>query len=269
MHIDSLLNHLKQQHRGGQEGYQLTVDKSWTQGRTLFGGLSAALACQAMENEVSPSHKLRAMNINFVGPLAAGSPFTISVEVLREGKNVAQLSARITQGGHTALVSNACFGIDRPSKLKEVCEDHHGMALPKRPKFIPAIPKVTPKFLGHVDLALDSGNMPFTGSSARHIHGWMRFSRPPMTLSNAHLVCLADAWPPTLLQQLRWPKPASTMSWNLDFTDHTNINGPSDWFAYQGRAVQAHNGYVHEDASIWDKANNRVITSRQVVTVFA
>jgi acyl-CoA thioesterase II len=269
VNIDTLLNSVKQQSETKGDGIILSVDDNWTQGRTLYGGISASLVYQAMREVVDTKKIMRSLNTNFVGPIESENDFHITVEVLREGKNVTQVVGRLIQNNKVAVMSQASFGIARQSKIDVSNNLQHTMDYPLKPSFTPMVPKITPKFLGHFDLAQTKGGLPFTGNKDSDVHGWMRFKNQPNDFSDAHLVALIDIWPPTVLQMLRWPAMVSTMSWNLEFIHpHQKISG-SNWFAYQANTRQAADGYAHTEANIWDKHGTLVAISRQVVAVFA
>ncbi|AWL12078.1 Acyl-CoA hydrolase [Saliniradius amylolyticus] len=263
MHIDELLAQVND-----DQDLSVTVPKSWAQGRTVFGGLSAGLLYQAMKQRVAKDRVLRSLTTNFVGPLLTEQPFTIEVEVLREGKNASQATARAIQDGKVSVVSQACFGVARDSKVKVENQTTHQMEKPRKANFLPQIPKVTPKFFQHMQLAIEEGGIPFTGKKNANYRGWMRFKKPPREVTDAHLIALADAWPPAILQKLRWPAPASTMSWNLDFIHPHSPVDPKEWFAYQVETRQAGDGYAHSEANIWDDKGELVALSRQIIAVF-
>jgi acyl-CoA thioesterase len=247
---------------------QIVVPKSWAQGRTVYGGLSAGVLYAAAKGLVAPERIMRSMSTNFVGPLLAETPFEISVEIVREGKNVSQIQARAIQENKICVVSQICFAQSRESNIKVENNDTHQMGLPSKGNFIPQIPKVTPKFLKHIDLSFEAGGIPFTGRKTSIYQGWMRFKQAPSSFTDAHLVSLIDAWPPPLLQMLKWPAPASTVSWNLEFLHpHSPIN-PTDWLAYQSSTRQAGDGYGHTEANIWDTQGKLIAISRQTVAVF-
>ena len=105
-------------------------------------------------------------------------------------------------------------------------------------------------------------------SKNAHYYGWMRFKKPPADISDVHLITLIDAWPPTLLQMLKWPAPASTVSWNLEFIHPHKPVAPDEWFAYKAETRQAAEGYGHTEANIWDAAGELVAISRQTVAIF-
>lgn len=266
MHFDQLVDSTIESVLSNQ--HNVSVSSKWSQGRTVYGGLSAALLYAAIKHQVSDDRVLRSYNVNFVGPLLVDKPIGFETEVLRQGKNVTQISGRIIQNNNVCVQSQACFGVERPSKVVVSNADTHTMELPKKAKFLPQIPKVTPKFLTNVDLAIVDGGLPFTGRKKSHIDGWMRFKHPVAKITDAHIIALIDAWPPTVLQMLKWPAPASTMSWNIEFIHPHSPIAPTDWLAYQAKTRQAAGGYAHTEANIWDQQGELIAISRQAVTVF-
>lgn len=269
MHIDTLLNSVKQQAKSNLKVITLSVASSWSQGRTLYGGISASILYQAMREAVSPEKVMRSLNTNFIGPIEPDSEFSITVEVLREGKNVTQVVAHLVQDNKVAVMSQASFGIARPSQIIVSNDLHHKMDYPQESDFSPQNSNGIPKFLRHFDLTQTKGGLPFTGKKDSDVHGWMRFNEKPSDFYDAHLVALIDIWPPTVLQMLDLPAMASTMSWNLEFIHPHQKSSGSDWFAYQAETRQAADGYAHTEANIFDKYGTLVAISRQVVAVFA
>jgi acyl-CoA thioesterase II len=266
MDFDALIE-IAKTHRQ-QENLSMTIPKDWSQGRTVFGGLSAALLYAAASEYVDSDRYLRSMTTNFVGPLVSEQAFNIQIEIVREGKNISQLLARAVQEGKNCVMIQFCFAKARESKTFVVNPEEHHLSLPKKANFIPQIPKVTPKFLRHYELSIDSGGIPFTGKKSSHYHGWMRFKKAPKAITQAHVISLLDAWPPTLIQQLRWPAPASTVSWNLEFIyPHADV-APNDWFAYKEETRQAADGYGHTEATVWDAHGKVIALSRQTIAVF-
>ncbi|NVK23628.1 MAG: thioesterase family protein [Gammaproteobacteria bacterium] len=249
--------------------YTVTIDKTWTQGRTMFGGISAALCYQAAENLIEDGRAVRSFHVNFIGPLLSNEPITVTAEILRTGKNVTQIVATASQNDRVCSMAQVCFGVKRDSKLLSHAKDQHDMQLPKKGKFIPKIPKIVPEFIQHFDLALDKGNLGFGKSDEAILHGWSRFKKAPQSMSIAYLIALMDAWPPTMFQMLRLPAPASTMSWDVEFIEPELALKPEQWFASETEAVHIRDGYGHEEAKFWDQSGNLIALSRQVVTVFA
>ncbi|MEE4244581.1 MAG: thioesterase family protein [Kangiellaceae bacterium] len=244
------------------------IDNSWSQGRTVFGGLSASLLVHAMYNELTDQRPLRVVNINFIGPLFTDQEAVIEVEHLRDGKNVTHMMARFIQDGNVCVSAQACFAKERQSKVKVECNDRWSGKQASDGKTVPRIPKVTPKFIKHIDLCKLAGGWPFTGSKDSHITGWMKFRETPQQLSHAHIVALIDAWWPAILQMLRWPKPSSTLSWQLELLEPEHQLGAEEWLAYHTETIQAEHGYGHSEAKIYAADGTLIALSRQTDTVF-
>ncbi len=193
MHFDELIAKAK---LCAKTGEHMSIPASWGQGRTVFGGLSASLLYTVMQSHLIGERVLRSLNTNFVGPLLVDVPFTFEVEVLREGKSVSQLSARLVQNGQVAVFQQGCFGADRESKIVVNNNDNHIMPVPDDLPRFPSIEQGAPNYTSHIDLALARGHLPFTASKDSHTWGWMRFKVSPESISDAHLICLVDAWLP-------------------------------------------------------------------------
>lgn len=71
-------------------GWVAVVPDTWAQGRTVFGGLQAALAVRAMRDLVSPTVPLRVLQTSFIAPIAPGD-VRIEASVLRQGKSATQV----------------------------------------------------------------------------------------------------------------------------------------------------------------------------------
>lgn len=260
--FDAVRDHMSE---GGAEHLQISAD--WSQGRTVFGGLSASLGFVAIRTQV-PDRVLRSFSCQFIGPLFTETDFEIEVKVLREGKNATQAIASIHQKGEVVVSCQACFGVPRNSGIEILARDSHDMPLADKPGVIPVIPGVTPEFIGHMDLHVVAGGFPFSGSQHSHTHGFMRLKETPQQITDAHVILLIDAWPPTVAQQLKGPAPVSTMTWQLDMIQES-VEMPADgWLGYQVDARQAHNGYAHTEANIWDSQGRLLALSRQTVAVF-
>lgn len=270
MTVDELLNiePLEQTSDNTWKINGLVIPKTWGQGRTAFGGISAGMLYTAVKQQINDERVLRSFTTNFVGPLMLDTPFSIEVTLLRVGKNVSQFTAHAIQDDKSCVFSQACFGMGRKSAIQVENKDTHDMPAPNKAKFIPQIPKITPKFLRYFDLAIEDGGIPFTRKKTSIYNGFMRFKQPPAQITDAHIITMIDAWPPTLLQMMKLPAPASTVSWNLEFIHPHKPVSPEDWFAYKAHTRQAADGYGHTEATIWDKDNEVIAISRQTVAVF-
>jgi len=268
MNIDELIKLTKNYINGADNKPSLEIDSYWAQGRTVYGGITAALVYTAIKEKVSSDRVLRSFTCNFVGPLIPGQPFDIEVEVLRQGRNATHTVAKAMQDGKVCLLMQACFGVARQSKVRVDNNDMHNLSVPIKAKQLSQTSKTAPKFLQHFDLVTQQGDVPFSASDKSEIQGWMKFSKAPAKLTDAHIIALIDAWPPAVLQMVHEPAPVSTMSWNIEFIYPHHAFSATDWLAYKVHTRQAADGYAHTEANIWDAQGQLIAISRQTVMVF-
>ena len=246
----------------------LTFPTSWCQGRTAFGGVSAAMLLAAAQQKVSHEFRLLSMSTNFIGPLLSETAFNIEIEVLRQGKNSCQILARAIQHDQTCVMAQICFAKHRSSDLsvdnQEICQ-----LKPVNPSFvIPYHSGLSPEFFQHIDLSPQQGAMPFTGADTSHLGGWMKFKIAPNKFSVPHVLALTDAWPPTMLQMFKQAAPASSMSWYIEFLTEPQLDC-TQWLGFEAITHHSSDGYAIEDAKIWSESGELLALSRQTVAIFA
>jgi acyl-CoA thioesterase len=247
-----------------------TVDipEGWTQGRANYGGLVAALLCARMEKLLGAPRVLRSATVSFVGPVATG-PVTLTAELLREGKSVLQLEARMLQNGGVVAAMLASFGAPRTSALKVDAPPAPAFTPPADSLAMPFVAGLTPDFLQHFDLRWAHGDLPFMNSPLAELGGWMRLKEARGKLDYADLFLLIDAWPPALLPMVDGPAPGSSLTWTLEPVQLPAGKTASGWWQYLAKTDYARDGYGHCAAQVWDDAGNLVAISRQTVVVFA
>lgn len=250
---------------------ELAVAADWGQGRTTFGGLSAALALAHIAPQAGDK-TLRSVNVSFCGPLQTGTPFRLLARNLRSGKSVTHLQGEVWQGEGLCTQINACFGSERESGI----EVTHQLLLTGEAgggQRMPYIKGLTPEFTRHIDFSYVEGGLPFSGSKANHIKGWMRFNAgdEQQAMTNAHLLALIDAWPPTLLQKLKAFAPCASVTWSAEMVTplaQLPAMSSTDWLWYEAEIRQAHHGYGHTEARIATADGTLLALSRQLVVVY-
>jgi len=262
MTLDELL------HAATTDESALVIPKHWSQGRTVYGGLSMALAYARMRQRIEPERLLRAINGSFIGPVAFAEPVDIKVEVLREGKSLSQLQATVSQHGKTCSLIQATFGKSLPSEA--VVTDH------PIPEFTTAndqltelyLPGITPDFLENIEVQIAEGDIPCAGSSKRELGGWMRFRNPPAVFTEAHLIAIIDAWPPTTLPMTKTLAPASTVDWQLNLMQPAPVIKPDEYLGYRATIRYSKDGFGYTEACIWNQNNELLALSNQTVLTY-
>ena len=88
-------------------GFAVTVPTDWMQGRTSYGGFSAALALVAAQRLADDLPPLRSATVNFVGPLAG--EVEVRAKVLRRGRNASWISAEVANEAGVGLTATFVF----------------------------------------------------------------------------------------------------------------------------------------------------------------
>ena len=246
----------------------LSFPASWTQGRTAFGGLSAALALQALLLQVEQERALRSFSAQFIGPIAPDEPMTIKTQLIRSGKSSSMMEAIIEQNGQRCFALQALFAKHRDSMVQVPQSTVPVPLNSANQQTVGYIEGVMPQFFQHVDLTLVEGNMPYSNSTTTDLQGWMRFKGQEQDVTWAHAIALIDAWPPAQLQAFSKPAPASSMSWYVECFDLPQVK-PSEWLGLDIKTTQASHGYANETATLVDNQGNVIAKSHQTVALFA
>jgi acyl-CoA thioesterase len=253
--------------RAGPEGG--VIEASWTQGRAAFGGLQATGALRAMAAEVAPDRALRSAMVDFVGPAAPG-PMEVAVTVLRAGRSLTRVEARLSQAGQLCAVVLGAYGTTRPTRLAEPGPVAPEMAGPEGVPEMPYVAGLTPNFTQHFAFRWTGGEVPYSGGSG-HVQGWVRPRNEAGAMHAEMLPALLDAWPPPVLCRSDRPIRGSSVSWMVNVVGTLPEAGvPGDaWWRYEARTVADADGYSDFTARLWDAEGHLVATSRQLFAEFS
>lgn len=248
------------------DGYAVDVPGDWLQGRTAYGGLSAALCLEATLRRSPDLPPLRSAQFAFVGP--ATGTLTIAPTLLRQGKSTSFVGVDLTGEAGIAVRSLLCFGAGRASTL-----DHWAMPAPKvdGPDVCPPFfnSPERPSFSRHFDARLADGARPRTPGADPRMLVWIRHCEASATAPMTRLVALADALPPAAM--VLFPaemRPISTMTWTIDMLGDMPASD-TGWWLIQTIAQTAAVGYSAQDMGVWNDRGEPVAAMRQMVAVFA
>jgi acyl-CoA thioesterase len=244
----------------------ISIGTLWSQGRSAFGGLTAALVLAHIESQEDLTDRdLCTLNIHFCGPTLADEPCEFRHTVLSKGKSVMQVEGQLLQNGEVKTQIVACFGVQRFANLQITPPIK---VFTEKSLQVPFIPKMMPEFVQHLDMKYTSEHMPFSGSSEARVSGWVRFVSAPSVFTDAALVALIDAWPPAVLPMLERVVPSSSITWNIEFLNPRTELAASDYIYYECEAIQAAAGYAHTEAKIFNQDGQLIALSRQMVGIY-
>lgn len=242
-----------------------TTDESWLQGRSLFGGLQAAIAVDAMQRLSADMPPLRTLQATLCAPIS-GPQVRVHARLLRAGKNTVQCAADFMDGETLIASFVGIFGHARESALEQTAPAltpaaEHGTTFP-------FIPNITPAFIQHFEAELLAGHFPFTGGGGSQQQLRLSLKDAQPRAGAAQVLALADFPPPLALSHFRKPVPGSTLTWMLNLVQ-PDLAG----FDLQNWITDVHleagaDGYTHQSVRLYGPDHSLVALSRQCMVVF-
>lgn len=245
------------------EGDRLVIDapRQWSQGRTLYGGMTAALCHEAVRRLSPVSTPLRSAQFLFAGP-AAGS-LTFKVDVLRAGRSSTTLAVDCLSEGAPAARATFAFGADRDTIVADPAPTRRLPA--QAPEDCPTFLDWTGGFHDNFDLRLAEGSPLFSGG-ATDFTVWVKFRDAPGANPTSALLALADALPPAAMTRFPSPAPISTISWTIDLTHPpASLDG---WHLLRSVGDHTQDGYSMQAMELRDEAGTHLASGRQAVAIF-
>ncbi|MBE1158767.1 acyl-CoA thioesterase [Dyella acidiphila] len=240
------------------------ISEDWLQGRSAFGGLQAALAVQVMRELLPGYVPLRSLQVSFIAPVPAGT-VRIAASILRQGKNVIQLEARLLDGDATACMVIGIFGAPRESALRVLPEQPAVEALATQ-HVLRYVPGLLPQFTQHFEARWLQGDIPFTGSkqTAQVVEVALKDDG---VADEAQVIAFADFIPPVALSMLHQPAPGSSLTWMLElFADSRGL--PLTGWRVDALLQAAQYGYTSQQVMLWGPHGEPLALSRQSMVIF-
>ena len=248
-----------------QDGhFTISLPSDWLQGRTAYGGLSAALCLKATLRAFPGLPPLRSAQFSYIGP--ATSVLRVVARVLRQGKSTVFTSADLEGDNGLAARATFCFGSGR-----NLAYDHADVAMPIAPSW-DTCPSYydwpnQPNFMDHFEGRLAAGARPRTPGARPEMLVWLRHRDAEVRDGLVSLLALADALPPAAAVLFREPTPISTMAWSIDMLDAEPAS-PTGWWLVQCAAATVRQGYSVQSTSIWNPDGRPILVARQTIAIY-
>jgi acyl-CoA thioesterase len=241
------------------------VTPDWMQGRTVYGGMSAALCLQAVSNQFPELPALRSAHISFAGPVAGD--VSIATRVLRQGKSASFITADLSSEAGFGTHATFCFGSDRPSSQSQTRFPMPVVPSPDQvgPHFREG--GARPHFTHHFDMRLAAGAPPVSGAQEADICIWLKNIETTGTSLGVALLALGDAPPPAALSLYSQFTPLSTMTWAIDMMT-TDLESPDGWYLAHLKADIVGEGYSAQSMGLWASDGRPILASKQCVALF-
>ncbi len=245
----------------------LSVDESWMQGRSWFGGLQIALALKAARQVTSSDVPIRSIQGIFLAPVAQDEPAMASASALRAGRSVTQVRADVRQGDRSCFQCTAIFGTARDSSVR-VDSARPSTADPERSTRLPFRPGITPNFTQHYELGWTRGEPPFSGAPDAQATILVRPRADNAIYDESEILAITDVIPPPVIALMDSPSPVSTMNCGLELIRPELVYGTRQWLRFEVALHDAHSGYTWQSAHIYSESGILLAISHQSVAVF-
>jgi acyl-CoA thioesterase len=240
-------------------GFRATVPADWMQGRTAYGGLSAALALEAAMRAEADLPPLRSAQIAFIGPLAG--EVTVTAARLRRGRNAAFLQADVA--------SDAGIGMRATFVFMTALQSQAARDAAARAPVPPPAPEAR-LYTGPDEFFTGNFNF-FDHKDGTGPAEWLRWCRlrdragiHPMV----ELMAIGDALPPgafKLVEQRNTP--LSSLNWTINFLTAEPVTDDG-WWLLTANADVAHHGFSSQRMTMWNAAGEPIAEAMQAVAMF-
>lgn len=240
-------------------GFRVTIPADWLQGRTSYGGLSAALALHAAQASDSDLPPLRSALIAFVGPLAG--VVSVTARRLRRGRNAAFVDATIESDAGIGCRATFTFMAAVESRI-----DHDRLVpTPHAPPATDA--KLFEGFPNHFTQNFQFYNLADHAGPAEWLR-WARLRERAELDPEVAFIVIADALPPAALQLTGGPAPVSSLTWMINLIE-PRPETRDGWWLLHTSTDRAASGYSSQRMTIWNADGRPVADAMQGVAVFA
>ncbi|WP_287980613.1 thioesterase family protein [Sphingomonas sp.] len=241
------------------DGWRGTIPETWLQGRTCYGGLSAALALRAAQASDVDLPPLRSALVAFVGPLSG--TVVVRATRLRRGRNAAFVQADVEGEAGLGLRATFVFMAPVPSRVDHRIEAPLPFAVPE-----PGAPTQNGhpavRFSQNFDMVDD-----VAGTGPAEWRRWVRLRDRDGLDPAVELIAVADCLPPAALKLIGGPAPVSSMTWQLNLLD-TPTPPRDGWWLLESATDHARAGTSSQRMAIWSPDGGRIAEQMQSVALF-
>lgn len=241
----------------------LAAPPAWSQGRTLYGGMTAALCHEAARPLIAADVPLRSAQFAFIGP-ASGS-LRLVPAIARQGRSLSVVTVDLFADDALAAKATFLFGAPRDSLIAFDRSAMPAVPPPEECTGLFSDGAGPAGFFDNFDMRFAAGSRLISGGDPEFTL-WVRFRDAQAVDPVTALLALADAPPPAAMPAFPRPAAISTATWSLDL-----MHAPAaanDWHLLRSTGEQASDGYAMQDMSLWDPGGRRLIQGRQCVAIF-
>ena len=245
----------------GDDRYVALIPEGWDIGGKANGGVLMTIAARAMAAAADRPDPVT-VTAHYTAPGDAGA-LSIATDVLKAGRRLSTVSARVSQNDRALLQVTGAFGdlatMDGPSLVTATRPDYGGPddCVSLAQAFAPALSN-------RIDCRLHPDDARFRAGDAHGVatmRGWFRLlDDEPIDVFT--LLLAVDCFPPTIFNS------GLGAGWTptVELTAHVRRRPVGPWLQCQFTSRFIFGGFMEEDVEVWD-ANGLVAQARQLALV--
>jgi acyl-CoA thioesterase len=244
-------------------GFALEIPPDWHQGRTAYGGLSAALALAAARQVGGEVPPLRSAQVSFVGPLHG--EVEVRARVLRSGKNATWIAAEILREGEVGLAASFVFmgPVQSSLHLNDCGPPSRLIPVDEARELTPG--GFSPTFLrNHFEVRFA---LPRSDEKRPEFCWWLRPKRWQEVDPVLAPVLCADGVPPGVLPLMNPGVLVSTMTWQLNMLTPAPATREG-WWLLRSVGTYAQAGCSSQQMQLWNADGEPALSAIQSVALF-
>jgi acyl-CoA thioesterase len=249
------------------DGFALTVPETWHQGRTGYGGFSAALAFAAAQRAGGDLPPLRSAQIAFVGPLYG--KVETRARVLRRGKNATWLSAEVLRAeegeGEVGLAASFVFmgPVASSLHLNDSAPPADLIPVDEAAELQPG--GFAPLFRrNHFDVR---HALPRREDKLPEICWWVRPKAHAALSAPLSAVLSADGVPPAVMPLMHPGVLVSSMTWQVNMLTPQPATRDG-WWLLRSVGTYAEAGCSSQQMQLWNADGAPILSGMQSLAVF-
>lgn len=244
-------------------GFALDVPSHWHQGRTAYGGLSAALALVAARRVSGATVPLRSAQIAFVGPLYGA--IEVRARVLRSGKNATWVGVELTREGEVGLAATFVFmgPVDTSLHLNDTPPPTDLIPLADAPPLDWG--EHGPQFqIRHFEQRFA---LPRNTERRPEMCWWVRPNDHAELDPMLSALLSADAVPPGVMPLLKRGTRISSMTWQVNALTPAPATRDG-WWLLRSTGSYSEHGCSSQHMELWNAAGEPIFAAMQSVALF-
>jgi acyl-CoA thioesterase len=244
-----------------ERGYSAVIPPTWMQGRTAYGGLSAAMALHAAQLSEEDLPLLRSAQIAFIGPLAG--KVTLTPKLLRRGRTAAFVQVDIHSEKGLGLRTIFVFMHALDSEVDYAHHDAPDIGPPPDASEL----RSGPREFFTCNLEYRESRNPDEEGLPRFTR-WMRLAEREGLDPMVELVAMGDALPPAAVALQSRGAPVSSINWLVNILDPHPATDDG-WWLIQSESDLAKHGNSSQQMGMWAVDGTAVLAGMQSVALFS